>query len=188
MADETPQLTVSNAAEWRAWLGAHHASPAGVWLTLAKKGVTMPTSLTYPEALTEALCHGWIDGQVRRRDETTYLQRFTPRRRRSSWSPTNVTAVERLTAAGRMHPAGLAEVERAKSDGRWSTTRTRGRRLTSGDASQRVSMVAAPTLTSRSQLLRNDPISSTSVIATSQLRASSIRPLSSRMPITATPA
>lgn len=88
-------------------------------LVLAKKGTTSPTSLTYDEALDEAICFGWIDGQVRRRDERTYLQRFTPRRARSRWSKRNTTLAERLTGDGRMHPSGLAEVERAKADGRW---------------------------------------------------------------------
>jgi uncharacterized protein YdeI (YjbR/CyaY-like superfamily) len=90
-----------------------------VWLSLAKKGKTEPTSLTYDEALEEALCHGWIDGQVRRGDERTYRQRFTPRRTRSAWSKRNVALVERLTGEGRMRPAGTAAVERAKADGRW---------------------------------------------------------------------
>jgi uncharacterized protein YdeI (YjbR/CyaY-like superfamily) len=90
-----------------------------VSLALAKKGITEPTSLTYDQALEEALCYGWIDGQVQRRDETTYRQRFTRRRSRSSWSKRNVGIVERLRLEGRMHPAGVAEVERAKADGRW---------------------------------------------------------------------
>jgi uncharacterized protein YdeI (YjbR/CyaY-like superfamily) len=119
MAVELPELIVSDAASWRAWLGKHHADPEGVWLVLAKKGIEEPTSLTYDQALEEALCHGWIDGQARRRDETTYRQRFTPRRRRSSWSKRNTGHAERLLAGGRMHPAGVAEVERAKADGRW---------------------------------------------------------------------
>jgi uncharacterized protein YdeI (YjbR/CyaY-like superfamily) len=116
---EPPELTVADAAAWRAWLGDNHEDPAGVWLVLAKKGTTEPTSLTYDEALEEALCHGWIDGQVRRRDEATYRQHFTPRRRRSPWSKRNVSLAGRLHAEGRMHPAGVAEVERAKADGRW---------------------------------------------------------------------
>ncbi|MFN2478079.1 MAG: YdeI family protein [Pseudonocardiaceae bacterium] len=78
-----------------------------------------PTSLSYKQALEEALCHGWIDGQVQRRDQTTYRQRFTPRRARSPWSARNVGIVSGLVAAGRMHPSGVAEVERAKADGRW---------------------------------------------------------------------
>jgi uncharacterized protein YdeI (YjbR/CyaY-like superfamily) len=119
MAGELSELTVANAAGWRKWLRTHHATSAGIWLVLAKKGVTQPTSLTYDEALDEALCHGWIDGQGRRRDETTYYQRFTRRRARSPWSKRNVGFIERLEREGRMHPAGLAEVERAKADGRW---------------------------------------------------------------------
>jgi uncharacterized protein YdeI (YjbR/CyaY-like superfamily) len=86
---------------------------------LAKKGTEKPTSLTYDQALEEALCHGWIDGQAGRRDEATYRQRFTPRRRRSAWSKRNTGIAERLIAEERMHPAGHAEVERAKADGRW---------------------------------------------------------------------
>jgi uncharacterized protein YdeI (YjbR/CyaY-like superfamily) len=116
MADE---LIVADAAAWRAWLGEHHESPPGVWLVLAKKGTTQPTSLSYDQALEEALCHGWIDGQSQRRDETTYRQRFTHRRARSPWSARNVRIVTRLATEGRMHPAGAAEVERAKNDGRW---------------------------------------------------------------------
>jgi uncharacterized protein YdeI (YjbR/CyaY-like superfamily) len=117
--DELPELILVDAAAWHDWLGEHHTEQGGVWLVLAKKGFTEPTSLTYDQALDEALCHGWIDGQVRRRDEATYCQRFTPRRSRSPWSARNVGIIARLEAEGRMHPAGIAEVERAKSDGRW---------------------------------------------------------------------
>jgi uncharacterized protein YdeI (YjbR/CyaY-like superfamily) len=113
------ELIVRDAAAWRAWLAEHHAEQDGVWLVLAKKGTVKPTSLTYDDALEEALCHGWVDGQVKRRDETTYKQRFTPRRKRSAWSKRNVGIAERLVAGGRMHVAGLAEIDRAKSDGRW---------------------------------------------------------------------
>ncbi|MGH3764553.1 MAG: YdeI/OmpD-associated family protein [Pseudonocardiaceae bacterium] len=115
----TEELTLAEAAAWRAWLTEHHGSQPGVWLVLAKKGTTEPTRLSYDQALDEELCHGWIDGQVQRRDETTYRQRFTPRRARSPWSARNVGIVARLVTEGRMHPAGLAEVERAKADGRW---------------------------------------------------------------------
>ncbi|HEY7830788.1 MAG TPA: YdeI/OmpD-associated family protein [Solirubrobacteraceae bacterium] len=121
MADALPELLLADATAWRSWLGTHHDDPAGVWLILAKKGTTKPTSLTYDEALDEALCHGWIDGQVRRLDERTYRQRFTPRRARSPWSKRNVGIVEQLLDAGRMHPAGLEAVERAKADGRWES-------------------------------------------------------------------
>ncbi|MFG2052523.1 YdeI family protein [Micromonospora sp. NPDC048930] len=119
MPAEPPELVVPDADAWRAWLAAHHADPTGVWLVLAKRGTIAPTRLGYDEALEEALCHGWIDGQVRRRDEGTYRQRFTPRRARSPWSARNVGLVARLTDEGRMHPAGLAEVDRARADGRW---------------------------------------------------------------------
>ena len=119
MAADPPQLIVRDAAAWRTWLAENVDQQAGVWLVLAKKGTTDPTSLSYAAALEEALCHGWIDGQARRRDEGTYVQRFTPRRRRSMWSQRNVGIVERLTAEGRMHPQGLSEVARAKADGRW---------------------------------------------------------------------
>jgi uncharacterized protein YdeI (YjbR/CyaY-like superfamily) len=119
MADDLPELIVRDAAAWRTWLAEHHADPVGVWLVLAKKGTEKPTSLTYDQALEEALCHGWIDGQAGRRDDATYRQRFTPRRRRSAWSKRNTGIAERLIAEDRMRPAGHAEVERAKADGRW---------------------------------------------------------------------
>ena len=119
MADELPRLIVADAAAWARWLGEHHRDPTGVWLVLAKKGTREPTSLTYDQALDEALCHGWIDGQVRGGDERTYRQRFTPRRARSPWSQRNVGIATRLVAEGRMRPPGSAEIERAKADGRW---------------------------------------------------------------------
>jgi uncharacterized protein YdeI (YjbR/CyaY-like superfamily) len=119
MADDLPELILEDAPAWRAWLSEHHARQPGVWLVLAKKGTVEPTSVTYDQALEEALCHGWIDGQARRRDETTYRQRFTPRRKRSAWSQRNVGIVTRLVSEDRMHPAGVAEVDRAKNDGRW---------------------------------------------------------------------
>jgi uncharacterized protein YdeI (YjbR/CyaY-like superfamily) len=119
MATEPAELVVADAAAWREWLAAHHETPAGVWLVLAKKGTVTPTSLSHDEALDEALCHGWIDGQTQRIDDTTFRQRFTPRRTRSTWSQRNIEHVERLSRDGRMHPAGVAEVDRAKADGRW---------------------------------------------------------------------
>ncbi len=120
MDNELPELTVADADAWRSWLSSHHHDPTGVWLVLAKKGTTQPTSLTYDQALEEALCHGWIDGQVRRRDEYTFKQRFTPRRARSAWSKRNVGIVEQLISEDRMQPSGAAQVERAKADGRWA--------------------------------------------------------------------
>jgi uncharacterized protein YdeI (YjbR/CyaY-like superfamily) len=120
LGDELPELVLPDVAAWRAWLDDHHEASIGTWLVLAKKGTLEPTSVTFDRALEEALCHGWIDGQVRRRDGRTHLQRFTRRRARSTWSRRNVAIVEELLAEGRMHPAGIAEVERAKADGCWS--------------------------------------------------------------------
>lgn len=118
MADELPELLVADADEWRAWLEAHHADAPGVWLVLTKKGGTV-TTLGYEQAVRQALCFGWIDGQGRSRDADTSLQRFTPRRARSRWSALNVTRVGELEQAGLMTPAGRAQVDAAKADGRW---------------------------------------------------------------------
>jgi uncharacterized protein YdeI (YjbR/CyaY-like superfamily) len=115
---ELPIVQAQDQNAWRRWLDAHHADPGGVWLKLAKKGSPTAT-VTQPQAIEEALCFGWIDGQVRGHDEHFYLQRFTPRRRRSKWSQINTEKATRLIAEGRMHPAGLAEVEEARRDGRW---------------------------------------------------------------------
>lgn len=118
MAAELPQLLVADAAEWRDWLTSNHADAPGVWLVLTKKGGTT-TTLTYAEAVEEALCFGWIDGQGAKRDAESSLQRMTPRRPRSPWSKVNVERAERLEREGRMHDAGRAQVAAAKADGRW---------------------------------------------------------------------
>jgi uncharacterized protein YdeI (YjbR/CyaY-like superfamily) len=115
---ELPIIEARDQAAFRDWLRANHAAHDAVWLKLAKKSSPRPT-VTQPEAIEEALCFGWIDGQVRSHDEHHYLQRFTPRRTRSKWSQINREKAERLIAEGRMHPAGLAQVEAAKADGRW---------------------------------------------------------------------
>ena len=115
---DTAELLVRDAAGWRAWLAKHHGSPAAVWLVLAKKETVEPTTLNHDQALEEALCHGWIDGRLRGRDAGTYYQRFSRRRPRSAWSKRNIEMAERLLAEGRMHPAGVAELERARADGR----------------------------------------------------------------------
>ncbi len=115
---ELPVLEFEGPQAWAAWLERNHAGSDGVRLKFAKKGSGI-TTVTYAEAVEEALCYGWIDGQVARHDERYYLQRFTPRRRRSRWSQINRQKVERLAAQRRMKPAGLAQVEAAKSDGRW---------------------------------------------------------------------
>ena len=117
--EPTPELVVADLAAWRCWLADHATASDGVWLVLAKKGTTQPTSLTYDEALDEALCHGWVDGQLAGGPEGTFRRRFTPRRARSTWSKRNVAIVERLVAEGRMRPTGLAAVQRAQADGTW---------------------------------------------------------------------
>ena len=114
-----PLLTLADTAAWRAWLDAHEDDSDGVWLVLAKKGTVEPTTLNYAEALEEALCSGWIDGQKGRIDDATFRQRFTPRRRASMWSQRNIGIVAELIAAGRMRPRGQAEIDRAQADGRW---------------------------------------------------------------------
>ena len=106
-----------DAAAWERWL-EHHATSEGVWLRIAKKDSGI-ASVSYAEALDVALCHGWIDGQKKGFDAQCFLQRFTPRRSRSTWSRINVAKIEVLVAAGRMRPAGMREVEAAKADGRW---------------------------------------------------------------------
>jgi len=101
-----------------AWLDVHGEKSDGVWIKFARKASGIP-SVVYAEALEVALCHGWIDGQAKSLDETHYLQRFTPRRERSKWSKRNRGKAEQLIAEGRMRPRGLAEVDRARADGRW---------------------------------------------------------------------
>jgi uncharacterized protein YdeI (YjbR/CyaY-like superfamily) len=116
--DGLPVLPFESADAWEAWLDAHHGESPGVWLQIAKKASGIPT-VTYAEALEVALCYGWIDGQKSGYDADYFLQRFTPRRSRSKWSKINVDKVAELTMAGRMRPAGVAQVEAAKADGRW---------------------------------------------------------------------
>ena len=117
--ETTPELTVADLAAWRCWLADHATASDGVWLVLAKKGTAHPTSLTYDEALEEALCHGWIDGQLAGGHEGTFRRRFGPRRAGSTWSKRNIGIIERLGAEGRMRPVGLAAVVRAQADGTW---------------------------------------------------------------------
>lgn len=118
MAD-IPELTVADAGRWRAWLDDNESVSDGVRVVLAKKGTTTPTTLTYAEALDEALCSGWIDGRRQSRDATTFWQHFTPRRSRSLWSTRNVDIVARLADEGRMRPRGADEIAKAQADGRW---------------------------------------------------------------------
>lgn len=115
---DLPIIAFASPGAWEAWLEEHHASSSGLWLKIAKKASGIET-VSYAEALDAALCHGWIDGQVNKFDEDYYLQRFTPRRPRSKWSQVNREKVTKLIERGRMKPAGLREIERAKADGRW---------------------------------------------------------------------
>jgi uncharacterized protein YdeI (YjbR/CyaY-like superfamily) len=116
---ELEELIVADAAALRAWLLVNHVTSPGVWLALTKKGGTV-TTLTWQQAVDEALCFGWIDGQARKRDEASSWIRYTPRRARSIWSQRNVEHVARLEEQGLMQAAGRAVVEAAKADGRWA--------------------------------------------------------------------
>jgi uncharacterized protein YdeI (YjbR/CyaY-like superfamily) len=118
MASEKPVLFFDTRRAWSTWLGANHTNSAGVWIRFAKKA-SGTKSLTYIEALDVALCYGWIDGQSKSDGAMYYLQKFTPRGKRSIWSKRNREKVQALIASGKMRRAGLAEVERAKQDGRW---------------------------------------------------------------------
>jgi uncharacterized protein YdeI (YjbR/CyaY-like superfamily) len=116
---EAPVIAFREAADFESWLAAHTDEHAGVWLKLAKAGTGI-SSLTSDEAVDVGLCFGWISGLRKALDSDYYLQKYVPRRARSTWSQVNVAKVEQLSAAGRMRPAGLAEVAAAKADGRWA--------------------------------------------------------------------
>lgn len=118
MKAELPIELFQDQKHWATWLDQHHADSPGVWLRLAKKGSGI-RSLSYFEALEEALCYGWIDGQKKSYDESSWLQKFTPRGDRSLWSKVNREKAEELIRSGRMQPAGQKAVERAKENGRW---------------------------------------------------------------------
>ena len=116
--DDLPILAFVSGAEWEAWLTAQPAQSPGLWLKFAKKGLGAPP-LSKPDAIDIALCHGWIDGQLQPFDEHHFLTRFTPRKPASVWSLNNRERALALIEEGRMRPAGLAQIERAKADGRW---------------------------------------------------------------------
>jgi uncharacterized protein YdeI (YjbR/CyaY-like superfamily) len=118
VADDLPVVSFASPAAWETWLTDNHASSAGLWLKIAKKDAAAQT-VSYAEALEVALCFGWIDGRKGAHDEVHWLQRFTPRTQRSKWSKINRDKAQALIAAGRMHRAGLREVELAQADGRW---------------------------------------------------------------------
>lgn len=131
-ASDVSEVAFPTAAAWRDWLGDHHKTADGLWLKLAKKDAPEPT-LTYAEALDVALCFGWIDAQTRGLDDEYWLKRFTPRKPGSRWSKINTQKADVLIAAGRMQPAGLAEVEMAKADGRWDAAYAGARTITVPD-------------------------------------------------------
>jgi uncharacterized protein YdeI (YjbR/CyaY-like superfamily) len=115
-----PVLDFADAQAWESWLAAQGGNARGVWLKIAKAGNT-DSSLTKAQAIDAALCHGWIDGQIDKYDEAWFLTRFTPRKRTSKWSENNRKRAQQLLAEGRVTPAGLAEIEAAKADGRWDS-------------------------------------------------------------------
>ncbi len=118
--NDTPTKSFPTAEAWRGWLQKNHATSSGIWLRIFKKDSGIQT-VTYAEALDEALCFGWIDGQKDKYDTESFLQKFTRRRPKSVWSKRNREHVERLTKEERMQPEGLKEVEEAKADGRWES-------------------------------------------------------------------
>ncbi|HEU4421443.1 MAG TPA: YdeI/OmpD-associated family protein [Pilimelia sp.] len=117
--DDPEIISCADAGEWDRWLAEHGETRSAAWLTIPKKGSGV-AGMTAAEAGDVAICHGWIDGQRRRLDETHFLQRYSPRRPGSPWSRVNVERVAALEAAGRMRPAGRAQVAAAKEDGRWA--------------------------------------------------------------------
>ena len=132
MSDEPATLSFSSQEEWERWLEEHHDTPAGVWLKIARKRSGIE-SVTHAEALESALCFGWIDGVRKSLDERYFVQKFTPRRRRSRWSQVNRDKATELIEQGRMRPPGLAEVERARDDGRWDAAYASPSRITVPD-------------------------------------------------------
>lgn len=117
---ELKKVQPKSRAAWRGWLEKHHAASAGIWLVFAKKHTGIPT-LSYEDAVLEALCFGWIDSLVKSIDDRFHMQMFTPRKPKSAWSVTNKARLAKLMKAGAMAPAGLAAVEQAKKSGSWST-------------------------------------------------------------------
>ena len=115
---DLPIIAFASQAEWEAWLAAQPATSRGLWLKIAKKDAGV-ASVSYAEALESALCYGWIDGQRAAHDERFFLTRFTPRGRKSKWSQINRAKATELLQQGRMKPAGVAQVEQARQDGRW---------------------------------------------------------------------
>lgn len=118
LQNELPIIAFQSQKKWRDWLLKNNSTSNGVWLRLYKKDSGLK-SINHDMALDEALCFGWIDGQAKKYDEESYLQKFTPRREKSIWSKRNIEKVEQLIKEGKMDPSGLVEIEKAKEDGRW---------------------------------------------------------------------
>ena len=132
-----PIIPFASPREWEAWLATHHTTSTGLWLKIAKKDTGTDT-VSYAEALDVALCYGWIDGQKAAFDEQFWLQRFSPRGPKSKWSQVNRDKVAALIEQGRVQPAGLAQVEQAKQDGRWDAAYASARTATIPDDLQRL--------------------------------------------------
>ncbi len=132
MLETLPIVFFDSYLAWEDWLREHGGEPQGVWLKIAKKGTGQP-SVSYADALDVALCYGWIDGKKKACDDTYWLQKFTPRRPKSVWSKINTDKAMQLIASGRMTPAGLREIEAAKTDGRWDAAYSSQRTLTTPD-------------------------------------------------------
>lgn len=130
--DGKPIVEFRKQSDWTKWLAKNHDKSSGAWLRMAKKGSGLK-SINHDEALDAALCYGWIDGQARSEGDTTWLQKFTPRSKRSIWSKKNRENVKRLIDSGDMRAAGLAEIERAKKDGRWDAAYDSPRTITIPD-------------------------------------------------------
>jgi uncharacterized protein YdeI (YjbR/CyaY-like superfamily) len=136
VSESDPTIFCATIEEWEAWLADNHETASGVWLKIAKKGSGVD-SAHYPEVLDAAIAHGWIDAVRRGHDDTYFLQRFTPRGPRSKWSKINRDKATQLIESGRMTPAGLREVERAKADGRWDAAYESQRNMPVPDDLQR---------------------------------------------------
>jgi uncharacterized protein YdeI (YjbR/CyaY-like superfamily) len=131
-----PIIPFASPGEWEGWLAENHASSRGLWVKIAKKEAGV-ASISYAQALEVALCYGWIDGQKGALDDRFWLQRFTPRGPRSRWSRLNREKAEQLIEQGRMRPPGLAQVERARADGRWEAAYQSASRATVPEDLQR---------------------------------------------------
>ncbi|MBA4183534.1 MAG: bacteriocin-protection protein, YdeI/OmpD-associated family [Acidobacteria bacterium] len=167
--DNLPIIAFESQSRWEEWLAENHAQqPTGIWLRIFKKGSGV-VSVTYAEALDEALCYGWIDGQANKYDERSWLQKFTPRRKKSIWSKVNTQHVERLIEAGKMKAAGLKEIEAAKQDGRWQQAYNSPKNMTVPETFRVISAGHERTESAR-KLFRYERLLSSSLFAIPKLQ------------------